>query len=445
MRLLYVLPEYLPHTGGGITTFYRHLLPQLVAMGHEVRVVVGSGLSAVDDFAPMELDGVRVESLRGTLRDAYLPRFAHYSAAPGLQRYLAAAWALWEQAGRGEGYDVVETTDWGLLFAPWMAMQSCPSVVQLHGSCGQIDLHDPVMGEALQGHLIRMLERAGVALATEVQCTSPANAEAWRAQTSREIQVLPPAVALGAVRSSPRTDRGLVVGRVQRWKGPHVLCEALELLGARAPGIDWVGRDTSWLERGQTTAGELAQKFPQTWGSRVRSLPPMAPEQVASLQAAARFVVVPSTWDIFNFTCIEAMSMATPVICSTGAGAAGWIKHGDNGFVFEAGSARALADAMVQLLDTGAADLQRVGENGRATVASVMAPEIVAAQRTARYQSVAGAPNRALRNDDWVRFAVSPSDEGRAALRFLDHLPLRELAKYVGDRAVRTVRQRIRS
>ena len=88
---------------------------------------------------------------------------------PGMRRLLAGAWAMWEQARGGEGCDLVEAADWGLLFLPWVIERGPPSIVQLHGSVGQINLHDPVRGEEVQGSLIRMLERVGVARATRVQ------------------------------------------------------------------------------------------------------------------------------------------------------------------------------------------------------------------------------------------------------------------------------------
>ncbi len=51
-------------------------------------------------------------------------------------------------------------------------------------------------------------------------------------------------------------------------------------------------------------------------------------EQTARLQAQAAFMVVPSLWDTFNFTCVEAMWSGRPVICSRGAGASELIEDG---------------------------------------------------------------------------------------------------------------------
>jgi hypothetical protein len=124
VKLLFVLPEYLPQHGGGIITFYRTWLPLLASRGHDVHVLVGSAFTMSDEARPRVIDGVHVEVLDRQRFLAHLPAFSHYAATPGLQGYLAAAWALFEQAKGGGDFDLVETTDWGLLFAPWIVEQT---------------------------------------------------------------------------------------------------------------------------------------------------------------------------------------------------------------------------------------------------------------------------------------------------------------------------------
>jgi len=58
MKLLCLLPEYVTNAGGGIITFYRHFLPLLAAQGHQVRVIVGSGVVAERSPTPVVIDGV---------------------------------------------------------------------------------------------------------------------------------------------------------------------------------------------------------------------------------------------------------------------------------------------------------------------------------------------------------------------------------------------------
>ena len=444
MKLLYLLPEYVTNAGGGIITFYRHFLPLLAAQGHEVRVIVGSGVTAAASPAPTVIDGVSVETLDHALLDQYHARFARYAAMPGLRRYLAGAWAMWAQAGRGEDYDLVEAADWGLLFLPWVIEQGPPTVVQFHGSMGQIDLHDPVRGEEAQGNLIRMIECAGVSRATSAQANSRANADFWQRQTGRTVDRILPAwqPLIPFDPSVPKTCRGLVVGRVQRWKGPEVLCQALQLLGPKAPAIDWMGRDTPFESRNVLTSHHLRQNWPDIWGKVVKHRPQQPFEQTAQLQAGAAFIIVPSLWDTFNFTCVEAMGSGTPVICSTGAGASELIEDGVNGFVFENGNTESLAGALDRLLALSPEARQAIAEAGRQTVLHELAPATVCRQRVASYENVLHAGLReALPADDFLRLACAPGNAAEnTSLDFLDHLPLRGLLDYSARRSLRKLR-----
>jgi glycosyltransferase involved in cell wall biosynthesis len=444
MRLLYVLPEYVTNAGGGIITFYRNFLPQLAAQGHEIRVIVGSGVTAVHAPAPVVIDGVSVEMLDQALLDQHHARFARYAALPVLRRFLAGAWAMWEQAGRGEGYDLVEVADWGLLFLPWVVEQEPPAVVQLHGSTGQIDLHDPVRGEEVQGNLIRMIERAAVAQATCAQAYSQTNANFWQCQTGRTVDRIRPAwQPLIAPDVSPqKTPRGLVVGRVQRWKGPEVLCQALRLLGAKAPPIDWMGRDTSYESRNIKTSDYLRQNWPDIWGRILVQQYQQPFEQTARLQAAAAFMVVPSLWDTFNFTCVEAMGAGTSVICSTGAGASELIEDGVNGFVFENGSAESLAAAIDRLLSLNETARGELAAAGRQTVLRELEPVEVCRERLAAYETIVrSGAGTTLPSGDWLRLACEPGKAvARESLDFLDHLPLKSLVDYSARRAIQKLR-----
>jgi glycosyltransferase involved in cell wall biosynthesis len=445
MNLLFILPEYVTNAGGGIITFYRNFLPLLAAQGHTVRVIVGSGVVAERSPSPVMIDGVSVETLDHDLLDRYHARFARYAAVPGLRRFLAAAWAMREQASHGEGCDLVEAADWGLMFLPWVVEQGPPLVAQLHGSLGQIDLHDPVRGEEVQGHLVRMLERTSLAQASCAQAYSQANANFWQRQTGREVERILPAwrPLLPYDATTRKNARGLVVGRVQRWKAPEVLCEALHLLGGKAPPIDWIGRDTPYERRDIKTSDHLRQTWPDIWGTVVTQLPEQPFEKTARLQAQAAFMIVPSLWDTFNFTCVEAMGAGTPVICSSGAGASELIEDGVNGFVFENGSAESLAAAIERMLSLSDTERNELAEAGRQTVLRELDPAIVCRQRLAAYENVVQTgPSQAPPDDDWLRLACAPGTAaGRESLNFLDHLPLSSLIEYSASRAIKKLRR----
>ena len=196
MKLLYILSEYLPDSGGGIISHYARILPGLVERGHEVTVVLASKDKL--DHADYEIDGVRVRPLKSEFLERYANRFERWVGLDIFYYLLPVAWAAWAQAQENFDFDVVEVTDWALLFLPWMAAEKrAPVVVSLHGSCGQVDWFGKGEPRSLDGDLIRMVEALALRRADVVHANSRANAEFWQEKTGREILVIPPAYGGG--------------------------------------------------------------------------------------------------------------------------------------------------------------------------------------------------------------------------------------------------------
>lgn len=437
MKLLFILPEYPPHSGGGIATFYRHTLPEIVRQGHQVHILVGSAFTS--KLPSYQADGITVEFLDNEAVLANLPKFNRYYAIPEFQRHLAAAWTAWEQVNAGKGYDLVETTDWGMLFVPWISsIDSPPTVVQLHASIGQIDFHDPQLDRQLHASWIRLLEASLLPVADELQTPSQSNAIAWKHLLNREITYIPPALPTAdKVDLSVKSSNGLVVGRIQHWKGPTILCEALQLLGEKAPTVDWIGRDMVYRELGTSMAAYLEQTYPDIWGNKVRPLGTFSSEETRQLQATAKFMIVPSTWDVFNYTCIEGMAQAQIVLCSRGAGAADLITDGANGFTFAANDAKALAESLDALLSLSTAEREQMGKAAQQTILTKLTPVEIAQQRIQAYENLKSRGRFSVRPNSWLLDAVSPNQPLKKPLAFLDRLPLKQLSTYVLNRSLK--------
>jgi glycosyltransferase involved in cell wall biosynthesis len=436
MKLLFVVSEYGPGVTGGIATYYRNLLPELARRGHEVHVVLADrGMERLPD----PVSGITVSRVGPKLVEAEAGRFDAFAAIPVLQTRLARAWAAWRLAGEGEDYDLVETSDYNALFAPWvMPASRVPVVAQLHGSSGQLLTHDPLAGDELQASVTRLLETSLLGRADELQSYGGPNAREWAGLLGREVVHLWPAWR-SAAEPTPATlpdgIEGLVVARVQTWKGPAVLCEALRQLGPDAPTVGWVGADTHYRQGGRWYGEHLAATYPDLWGRKVIPLGRRSPAETATLQAAARFVVVPSTWDVFNLAAVEAMGQGRVVVCSEGAGAAELIRDGETGFRCAAGDALGLADRLRRVRGLDESARRRMGEGARAAVAETLDPERVAGLRLARYETLAKRQSQAARLS---RFELVGPDEVVAdALAFLDRVPLRKLVRYAIRRGLR--------
>lgn len=466
LKIIYILSEYLPDSGGGIISHYARILPGLVARGHEVTVVLAS--KGKLDQPDYKIDGVRVLPLKSKFLEQYSNRFGRWAGLDIFYYLLPVAWAAWAQAQEEWDYDLVEVTDWALLFLPWVATEKrAPLVVSLHGSCGQVDWFGKGEPRALDGDLVRMVEAAALRGADVVHANSRANANFWQEKTGREIRVIPPAYggrdvgdgggsiapedrishigdrgigsdrwnqsadsmeflrgqsqaglqmdnqkhrairtandlsASGKYSSSvfireirgqepsaashatsnalpataPQALKGLVVARLQNWKGAELLCKALRL----APGIEieWVGGDTDWGSTGLKASEYLAANYPDVFGKRFHWIGRLDREQVAEKMQTAGFLVVPSLWDVFNLTAAEGMEAGLPVICSRTAGAEMLIENGRSGFLFDPAKPEELADFFKLVAGMSEAERKQIGADAQEAVKTHLNEETI--------------------------------------------------------------------
>ena len=354
MKILYILPEFPPGFGGGIATVYGQLLPMLDAEGHHITVLLAS--QDCLDQASYSWQGIAVVPLRSEHLSQAKEEMKVWRQHSFLYSFLPVAWAAWNQASTMGDYDVVEVTDWALLFVPWLVQaRRQPVVVSLHGSCGQVDWHGNPGCRDGEGQLVRLLESASLPLADCLIANSIINADSWRQECGVVSQVIPPVFEHSSFptqtsQSNPphigggRRSHGLVVGRLQNWKGPELLCQALRLIPDLQ--IDWIGQDTLWEESNRYTSTYLRETFPDVLDHQLHFLGPISPDEVRKKISEAAFLCIPSLWDVFNVTSLEAISAGTPVICSSKAGASMLFKHQVSGYLFDSTSASSLAQRL---------------------------------------------------------------------------------------------------
>jgi hypothetical protein len=158
--------------------------------------------------------------------------------------------------------------------------------------------------------------------------------------------------------------------------------------------------------------------------------------ETSLLRRRARFVVVPSDWDVFNFTAAEAMSEGCLVVCSDGAGARDLIDAGETGFTFRAGDAQDLADCIRTAMELEPSVAKSVGARARAAVNARLDADVVARERLVVYRDLAVSRAPA---SDWLRSFFSGHDSARVGLAFLDQMSIRALSQYLGARVRRRV------
>jgi hypothetical protein len=161
-------------------------------------------------------------------------------------------------------------------------------------------------------------------------------------------------------------------------------------------------------------------------------------------QATALFNLVPSTWDVFNFTVVEGMASARPTIVSTGAGACDLVVDGENGFIFTSENANDLASCIERVLSSTHDRLNEIGRAGRDTISKLLDPNKIAGERIANYKRRIEAfrCEPAPTPSAWLRDIVRPTGGIESALEFLYSVPLRGILGHTLSRLLERLRRK---
>jgi glycosyltransferase involved in cell wall biosynthesis len=434
LNILFVLPEYYPHPGGGIATYYQHYINALKPYCRRIKVIVGSGyVQGTDKF---DNNGIQVECLNPLLYKQQLKKFSKLDLLPEYRNNIAAAWAMWKQSNSGEGFDIIECTDFGLGFIPWVIHHNKPVITRMHGSSGQIALHENNdIGLATDANM--HTELSLLPLCDLILTHSMANSDFWTsvlpASNIHYIKPVYQPVMNKPLAFDNRDNYGLVTARIQKWKGPAELCKAVELLKANT-NIKWFGRDMAY-DKTLSTNEYLRATYPNVWNNKIVPHSPKPNSEIQITQRLAKFGIVPSVWDMFNFTCVEFMDAGTPVICADGAGAAELIEHGINGYKYNATDPAALAVCIEAVISLKPNNYEAMAFAGQQTVADLLSAKALMPLYMERYTTlITGFKPIAV--NTFLNSIYSPSDMIHSIADILDKQPLKNLINYACKRSL---------
>lgn len=373
MKLALVCNEYPPGPHGGIGTMTRVLGRALAAAGHEVRSI---GVYPRDYPAPDYEDdqGVRVWRLRQP------------SARMGwmLARYrLFQAVARW--ARRGE-IDLIEVPDWEGWAAGWPRLP-VPVVVRLHGSASYFRAE---LGRPPHRTLFR-LERASLRRADAWCSVSQYTAERTRALF--QMKTGPGAILYNPVEIAERSidvprsrNRIVFSGTLTAKKGVRSLLRAWPLIAERCPWAELhlIGKDGR-TEEGSSMRDHLFGQLDESARGRVHFHGHLPRETLFEALATARAAVFPSYAEAFAIAPLEAMASGCPTVFTHRGSGPELIEHGVHGLLIDPDRPEEIAGAVVRLLSDDAL-AERLGQAGRARVASEFSLGCLAAQNIAYYQ-----------------------------------------------------------
>ena len=157
----------------------------------------------------------------------------------------------------------------------------------------------------------------------------------------------------------PAASRLVCVGRLCEEKGQLLLIEAVHRLARKGIRFELVlvgdGGIRAELENLIVRDGLTMQVRITGWISSIR---------VREEILAARGMVLPSFAEGLPVVIMEAMALRRPVLTTYVAGIPELVRHGEDGWIFPAGSIDALTEAMEDFLERPEHELQKMGDAG---------------------------------------------------------------------------------
>jgi glycosyltransferase involved in cell wall biosynthesis len=384
MKMLHILPSYLPAVRYGGPTFAVHgLCRALAARGHGVEVfttnIDGPANSPVPLGTPVSLDGVAIRYFSSK-------RMRRLFWSPSLARALQA------HIGR---FDLVHLHS-VFLWPTWAAARSArrnrvPYLISPRGMLVKelIERRNRLVKTAW----LSLIERENLERASAIHLTSELEAQelsrfAWRLP---RMEVIPNGiediVARSAKDVSPdvlsiAAERPFVLflGRISWKKGLDRLLEAFAL--ARLPTLVIVGPDDE-----QIVPHLLKIARNMRIADRVRFLPRIVlGADKDYLYDSAQQFVLPSLSENFGNTVLEAMQHGLPVVTTPDVGAANILRDASAGLVVP-GDPLSLSGALRRLAESEHV-ARAMGESGRRHVAEHYSWAHIAAEMESLYVDI---------------------------------------------------------
>lgn len=411
MNIWLLTTEYPPDYGGGIGTYTAHAATMLAQAGHRVTVLALGHAAGIEQAA----NGARIirvapPNMTLSLLQRYLRRGDANAAFPyNVMSYWPALSYQFAQAAQqqiaqdGTPPDLIECQDYGalayyllqrkLLGEPWLARTAI--LVHAHSPLWELERANQAPRYKFPNYWTGQMEKWCFVAADGVLCPSRFLAERVQQTFTQPLPlaVLPLPYRSDAPKPSQPTPGDLLyVGRLEVRKGVLELIHACARLWA--DGFDFcltlVGGDTPFYPRGTTVHQFLRQRYARELASgRLTilgdSLPPVELQQRV---ARAWAVLVPSLWENFPYTCVEALAAGKIVVASANGGQAEMISGDGDGFVFAWQHTGDFERTLLQVLRLSAAENQAIGQHAATRIRSLTDYATVLPQREAHYRAV---------------------------------------------------------
>lgn len=435
-----------PYPAGGIGTYARHIARQLAEAGETVHMIgqLWEGApSRIETSCEGRLIVHRIsveEPIANTPEEEQsqrkiLQQLAASTCPTQLFSWQAARYveALLER----EHIDTIEAQEWEAPLYYLLARRAVglgpaqrpPCIVHLH-SPSQMIFEYNEWDQTLTDFLpLARFEEYTIRSADAILCPSHYLAQQVSDLFSlgpNRVQVIPYAMGVETP-VLPRTpeawasDAICYVGRLELRKGVIEWVDAaVNVAHSHATvSFDFFGADT-YLGggAGPSVLEFLKKRIPRALQPRFRFHGTKSRAELLNALSEVSIAVVPSRWENFPFTCIEAMSTGLPVLASPHGGMAEMIVDNQSGWITADGSSTGLQAGLRRALATPAVERAAIGAIAAAAIRTLCANETVVRSHIAFRKQVAAAGSNTVPTGSttpWTLYGEDDLDPGPSA------------------------------
>ena len=410
MRIWLLTSELPQEVAGGIARYIDTFARLLGAAGHEVVIIARTEQSCDQEIAPrVRLIGVLPDYARlddpnpGDLprtHPAYPYNFLSYW--PALSYQMAEV--VLQLAARLPLPDIIESQEYGAVpyyllqrkYTERTPLERTPILVHLHSPVFELEAANQHARYRFPEYWIGEMEKFCILAADAV--LSPSDFLARRVQQALEHPVditripLPLTAPSVNVQSEVEYGKIVYVGRLELRKGVFPLVKACSRLWAAGEDfrLVMIGGDTNFVPRA-TTCGAFVRHRYAKWieSGHLQLIGQLGREAVLAHMQQAWAVVVPSLWENFPNTCMEAMSVGQVVLASRSGGQAEMIQEdGFNGFLFDWERVGEFAEQIHKILTLSDDERGTIARRAQERIATFCGPEDICRQRLRHYEAV---------------------------------------------------------
>jgi len=358
MQICFVTIDY--HTsesGGGIGSYLTCLSEELVNMGFDVSIICAMQKNepAFDMICGVKIHRTYLGSLHYYI--SKIPLLKNWFTLP--IRELEWSYALWRKARelcKNENFDIIESCETGNFFT-MIFPRSCPWVIRAHGATYSFKKYS---GEkvGLSEKIDRLIQRYCMKRASALSAPSVFQAN----QIEKEISYKKPVASIAnpvhesffdtaSISDNGSNDKKIILytGRIEIRKGTLVLLKAMKHIVDKFRNVELIivgGRHVSITKKmlEDTIASNGI-------GKHVKLMGHVEWSKMQKFYADCDIFAIPSYWESFCISAAEAMALGKPVVGTSGTALPELIDNGVTGLIVPPGDEKALAKAVLKLLN----------------------------------------------------------------------------------------------